>query len=64
MYMYWLQLLRLVRLRNSWAKLSWRGAWSDEDQVWSQNPRLRKEVLPMGSGEVGMFWMEMRDVYK
>ncbi len=55
--------LRLLRLRNPWAKCSWRGPWSDGDIVWSHHPRLREEKLPMG-GELGIFWIEMRDVYR
>lgn len=55
--------LRLLRLRNPWAKCSWRGPWSDGDIVWSHHPQLREDKLPMG-GELGIFWIEMRDVYR
>lgn len=57
------QVYRLVRLRNPWGKFSWNGAWSDTDAVWKQFPDLKTQLLPMGSGQ-GIFWMEMKDIYK
>ncbi len=31
--------------------------------MWSHYPRLRDEKLPLG-GEVGIFWIELGDVYR
>lgn len=51
---------RLLHLRNPWGKFSWRGQWSDYDQVWRNDPRLREELQPRGGGE-GIFWIGFSD---
>ena len=47
---------RLVKLRNPWGKLEWRGEWSDSSPLWS--PALRDELDDGRTpGDDGTSWM-------
>jgi len=49
---------RLVRLRNPWGKLEWRGDWSDSSALWSAEMR---RALGQQGGDDGTFWMSFDD---
>lgn len=52
---------RLLKLRNPWGHYSWRGDWSDDSTVWTDE--LREELMPQGASE-GVFWISFDDVLK
>lgn len=53
--------LRLVKLRNPWGHFSWKGDWSDDSALWTNE--LRAMLMPRGADE-GVFWMCFEDVAK
>lgn len=53
--------LRLVKLRNPWGHFSWKGDWSDDSPLWTQE--LKTMLMPRGADE-GVFWMCFKDVIK
>uniref|UniRef100_A0A6G1S8V7 Calpain-D n=1 Tax=Aceria tosichella TaxID=561515 RepID=A0A6G1S8V7_9ACAR len=53
--------LRLVKLRNPWGHFSWKGDWSDDSPLWTNE--LRAMLMPRGADE-GVFWMCFEDVIK
>ncbi|KAM8720044.1 hypothetical protein ACLKA7_006146 [Drosophila subpalustris] len=50
---------RLLKLRNPWGHYSWRGDWSDDSQLWTDD--LRDALMPHGASE-GVFWISFEDV--
>ncbi|CAE7395357.1 CAPN15 [Symbiodinium sp. CCMP2456] len=53
---------RMVQIRNPHGQGEWRGAWSDNDRLWSQYPSVKRQLL--GSDEPkddGSFWMQWED---
>ncbi|KAJ6217667.1 hypothetical protein RDWZM_008824 [Blomia tropicalis] len=50
--------LRLIKLRNPWGTMVWKGDWSDTSLTWNDN--LRKELIPEGAEE-GIFWISFDD---
>lgn len=52
---------RLLKLRNPWGHYSWRGDWSDDSHLWSDE--LRDVLMPHGASE-GVFWISFEDVLK
>ncbi|NWX02147.1 CAN14 protein, partial [Caloenas nicobarica] len=50
----------LVRLRNPWGKIEWKGDWSDKSYKWELlSPK--EKILLRKSKEDGEFWMSLRD---
>ena len=52
---------RLLKLRNPWGHYSWKGDWSDDSELWTDE--LRCELMPHGASE-GVFWINFEDVLK
>uniref|UniRef100_A0A1B0CTR7 Calpain-D n=2 Tax=Lutzomyia longipalpis TaxID=7200 RepID=A0A1B0CTR7_LUTLO len=52
---------RLLKLRNPWGHYSWRGDWSDDSPLWTDE--LREALMPHGASE-GVFWISFEDVLK
>ncbi|XP_071996085.1 calpain-14 [Engystomops pustulosus] len=50
----------LVRLRNPWGKIEWKGNWSDSSSKWEQLS-LKERVLLRKTREDGEFWMSIED---
>ncbi|KFW10700.1 Calpain-14, partial [Eurypyga helias] len=50
----------LVRLRNPWGKIEWKGDWSDSSCKWELlSPK--EKILLRKKKEDGEFWMSLRD---
>ncbi|XP_060269832.1 calpain-14 [Ovis aries] len=50
----------LVRLRNPWGKIEWRGDWSDSSSMWDLlSPK--EKILLLRKDNDGEFWMSLRD---
>ncbi|XP_074140836.1 calpain-14 [Sminthopsis crassicaudata] len=50
----------LVRLRNPWGKVEWKGDWSDRSNKWDLlNPK--EKILLLRKDEDGEFWMSFND---
>ncbi|XP_058838009.1 calpain-D isoform X2 [Topomyia yanbarensis] len=52
---------RLLKLRNPWGHYSWKGNWSDNSLLWTDD--LRDILMPHGGSE-GVFWISFEDVLK
>lgn len=52
---------RLLKMRNPWGHYSWRGDWSDDSDIWTDE--LRETLMPHGASE-GVFWISFEDVLK
>lgn len=52
---------RLLKLRNPWGHYSWKGDWSDDSDLWTDE--LRDILMPLGASE-GVFWISFEDVLK
>ncbi|CRK96884.1 CLUMA_CG009972, isoform A [Clunio marinus] len=52
---------RLLKLRNPWGHYSWKGDWSDDSELWTDE--LREILMPHGASE-GVFWISFEDVLK
>ncbi|XP_021109351.1 calpain-14 isoform X2 [Heterocephalus glaber] len=50
----------LVKLRNPWGKVEWRGDWSDSSSTWELlSPK--EKILLLQKDNDGEFWMTLRD---
>lgn len=52
------QELRLIKLRNPWGYSEWKGDWSDNSSLWTQE---LKEYFQVESKEDGIFYMNLND---
>lgn len=53
---------RLLKLRNTWGRFEWSGAWSDDDtKNWT--PKMKKKLNYVNSDD-GQFWMSFDDYLK
>ncbi|XP_062981462.1 calpain-14-like [Elgaria multicarinata webbii] len=50
----------LVRLRNPWGKVEWKGAWSDSSEKWELLSPKEKILLRRNSDD-GEFWISLQD---
>lgn len=53
--------VRLLRLRNPWGRIEWKGAWSDHSSDWSQVSPSVKTSLEFTIANEGEFWMCFED---
>ncbi|KAK2907102.1 hypothetical protein Q8A67_006087 [Cirrhinus molitorella] len=53
-------LVQLVRMRNPWGRVEWRGPWSDNSKKWNSIQPEQKAKL-VYSAEDGEFWMAYSD---
>uniref|UniRef100_A0A8C0HDV1 Calpain-3 n=1 Tax=Chelonoidis abingdonii TaxID=106734 RepID=A0A8C0HDV1_CHEAB len=53
--------LKLVRLRNPWGQVEWKGAWSDNSDEWNFIDKAEKIRLQYRIAEDGEFWMSFDD---
>lgn len=53
--------MRLLKLRNPWGKIDWRGDWSSGSQLWTEE--LRTE-LRLNMRKDGIFYMSLDDFYR
>ncbi|KAB1266731.1 Calpain-14 [Camelus dromedarius] len=50
----------LVKLRNPWGKVEWKGDWSDSSRTWELlSPK--EKILLLRKEDDGEFWMSLRD---
>nr|XP_039265088.1 calpain-15-like isoform X1 [Styela clava] len=55
--------VKLLQLRNPWAQQSWSGDWSDNSEMWYDNPRLQERLNPTQSYH-GIFWLCFDDMLR
>lgn len=53
--------VRLLRLRNPWGRIEWKGAWSDHSNEWNQLSASVKSSLEFKIANEGEFWMCFED---
>ncbi|XP_006130420.1 calpain-3 isoform X2 [Pelodiscus sinensis] len=53
--------IKLVRLRNPWGQVEWKGAWSDRSDEWTLIDKAEKIRLQHNIEEDGEFWMSFED---
>ncbi|XP_050810913.1 calpain-3 [Gopherus flavomarginatus] len=53
--------IKLVRLRNPWGQVEWKGAWSDNSDEWNFVDKAEKIRLQYRIAEDGEFWMSFDD---
>ncbi|OCT68063.1 calpain-2 catalytic subunit [Xenopus laevis] len=52
--------ISLLRLRNPWGRVEWKGNWSDDSALWSEvDPEIRQKLQVRS--EDGEFWIQMED---
>uniref|UniRef100_H0XNU9 Calpain 14 n=1 Tax=Otolemur garnettii TaxID=30611 RepID=H0XNU9_OTOGA len=50
----------LVKLRNPWGKVEWKGDWSDSSRTWELlSPK--EKILLLRKDDDGEFWMKLQD---
>lgn len=53
---------RIVLLRNPWDTFEWKGAWSSESNLWTED--LRAELNYPKDEDPSLFWMNIEDYQK
>ncbi|XP_029318837.1 calpain-3b isoform X1 [Cottoperca gobio] len=56
--------IRLIRLRNPWGWVLWRGPWSANSEEWSTISTADKDNLKKQTVETSEFWMSFEDFKK
>ncbi|XP_054481774.1 calpain-5-like [Anoplopoma fimbria] len=51
----------LIRMRNPWGKIEWKGAWSDSSEEWSKVGDMERGNLGITVEDDGEFWMAFTD---
>lgn len=54
------QRVNLIRMRNPWGEVEWKGPWSDSSYEWNKVDPYEREQLRVKM-EDGEFWMSFRD---
>ena len=55
------ELIKLVRLRNTWGYGEWKGDWSDKSNLWDDECKKQVEYVDKDDGT---FYMSFNDYYK
>lgn len=53
--------VRLVQLRNPWGSMEWKGAWSDNSELWDTHPGVALEVGRVVDENDGIFFISWED---
>ena len=53
--------MRFMQARNPWGMKEWTGAWSDQSELWEQNPGIAEALKFEGPKNDGIFWMSFND---
>ncbi|EAS07113.1 calpain family cysteine protease (macronuclear) [Tetrahymena thermophila SB210] len=53
--------LKLIKLKNPWAKTEWKLDWSDESTCWTEE---LKQQVNLEVKDDGIFWMSFQDFYQ
>lgn len=53
--------IKLLRLRNPWGRIEWKGAWSDHSSDWSKVSIDIKNSIEFKIENEGEFWMSFED---
>ncbi|KAJ8310637.1 hypothetical protein KUTeg_012502 [Tegillarca granosa] len=53
--------IHMIRLRNPWGGVEWKGAWSDGSAEWKQVSASEKKELGLTFDDNGEFWMSFED---
>jgi calpain-15 len=57
--------MKFLELRNPWGTFSWEGAWSDNSDLWKQNPDVASALnFQIDTKDDGVFWMLFEDFMK
>ncbi|KAK2881789.1 calpain-5-like isoform X1 [Channa argus] len=51
----------IIRMRNPWGKIEWKGAWSDSSEEWSKVGERERQTLGITVEDDGEFWMSFTD---
>uniref|UniRef100_A0A3Q1IQJ1 Calpain 6 n=1 Tax=Anabas testudineus TaxID=64144 RepID=A0A3Q1IQJ1_ANATE len=51
----------LIRMRNPWGKIEWKGAWSDSSEEWTKVGDTERHNLGITVEDDGEFWMSFAD---
>nr|XP_020454661.1 calpain-5-like isoform X2 [Monopterus albus] len=51
----------LIRMRNPWGTIEWKGAWSDSSEEWSKVGNKERANLGIVVEDDGEFWMSFTD---
>lgn len=51
----------LIRMRNPWGTIEWKGAWSDSSEEWSKVGDTERGNLGITVADDGEFWMSFTD---
>lgn len=55
--------IKLLKIRNPWGSVEWKGAWGAHSPLWKKHPLVRRYCKP-GKLHGGTFWMEWKDVVR
>ncbi|KAG5843200.1 calpain-5-like [Anguilla anguilla] len=51
----------LIRMRNPWGKIEWKGAWSDSSEQWQKVGDMERKAMEITVEDDGEFWMAFDD---
>uniref|UniRef100_A0A8C4RBN6 Calpain 9 n=1 Tax=Eptatretus burgeri TaxID=7764 RepID=A0A8C4RBN6_EPTBU len=55
------QTVTLMRMRNPWGRIEWKGAWSDKSDEWKNVSNAEMKRLDQVDKNDGEFWMSFED---